>query len=153
MTTPSIGHEELDQLLRGEHGQPHALLGPHPGKDSVTIRAFKPLAERVEAVYGDQRVRLEHEYEGFWTGTIKGTDVPGYRLEVTYDGHTQTVDDPYRFLPTLGEVDLHLINEGRHEQLWDVLGAHVQHYTGPLGDTVSGTSFAVWAPSARGVRV
>jgi 1,4-alpha-glucan branching enzyme len=25
------------------------------------------------------------------------------------------VDDPYRHLPTLGEVDLHLIGEGRHE--------------------------------------
>lgn len=153
MTAATFSREEFDQLLRGEHGQPHALLGPHPGKDSVTIRAFKPLAERVEAVYGDHRVRLEHEYEGIWSGTVKGTDVPGYRLEVTYDGHTQTVDDPYRFLPTLGEVDLHLINEGRHEQLWDVLGAHVQRYTGPLGDTVTGTSFAVWAPSARGVRV
>ena len=61
-------------------------------------------------------------------------------------------DDPYRFLPTLGEVDLHLIGEGRHEELWQVLGrarAHVRHHGGP----VSGTSFAVWAPNARGVRV
>ncbi len=153
MTVPTPHRDELDQLLRGEHGQPHALLGPHPGKNSVTIRVFKPLAERVEVVYGDERVRLEHEYEGLWSGTVDGTDVPGYRLEVTYDGHTRTVDDPYRFLPTLGDVDLHLINEGRHEQLWDVLGAHVQRYTGPLGDTVTGTSFAVWAPSAKGVRV
>ena len=42
-------------------------------------------------------------------------------------------DDPYRFLPTLGEVDLHLIGEGRHEQLWTVLGAHVREYPGPMG--------------------
>ena len=72
---------------------------------------------------------------------------------MTYDGITHEVDDPYRFLPTLGEVDLHLINEGRHEQLWEVLGARVHHYETPLGDTVTGTSFAVWAPKARGVRV
>ena len=26
---------------------------------------------------------------------------------------------------TLGELDFHLINEGRHEKLWDALGAHV----------------------------
>ena len=65
----------------------------------------------------------------------------------TYDdGHAHTVDDPYRFLPTLGEMDLHLINEGRHEQLWEVLGARVHHYDAPLGDPISGTSFAVWAP-------
>ena len=44
----------------------------------------------------------------------------------------------------LGEVDLHLIAEGRHERLWTVLGAHP-------GD--GGTSFAVWAPHARAVHV
>jgi 1,4-alpha-glucan branching enzyme len=48
----------------------------------------------------------------------------------------------------LGEVDLHLIGEGRHERLWDVLGAHVRSVDG-----TTGTVFAVWAPNARGVRV
>jgi len=46
---------------------------------------------------------------------------------------------------TLGEIDLHLINEGRHEQLWDALGAHVL----PGG----GTAFRVWAPEAMEVQV
>ena len=55
-------------------------------------------------------------------------------------------DDPYRHLPTLGEMDLHLIREGRHEKLWQVLGARFQPEAG-------GTAFAVWAPNARGVRV
>ena len=61
------------------------------------------------------------------------------------------MDDPYRWLPTLGDMDLHLIGEGRHEKLWEVLGAHVRarHPGGP----VTGTAFAVWAPNARGVRV
>jgi 1,4-alpha-glucan branching enzyme len=78
---------------------------------------------------------------------------PDYRLEVKYAGApTQESDDAYRYLPTLGEVDLHLINEGRHEQLWEVLGAHVRTYDSPAGP-VTGTSFAVWAPHARGVRV
>jgi 1,4-alpha-glucan branching enzyme len=48
----------------------------------------------------------------------------------------------------LGEIDLHLIGEGRHERLWDILGAHVR-----TDGEVSGTSFAVWAPNARDVRV
>ncbi len=46
--------------------------------------------------------------------------------------------------PGLGDLDLHLIGEGRHEQLWQVLGAHTR---------VGGTSFAVWAPGAQDVRV
>ena len=76
-------------------------------------------------------------------------EVPDYRVVVAYDGAPHTLDDPYRFLPTLGEVDLHLINEGRHEQLWKVLGARVHRYDAG----VTGTSFAVWAPSARAVRL
>ena len=78
--------------------------------------------------------------------------MPDYRVEVDYGQGAITVDDPYRFLPTLGEMDLHLVNEGRHELLWTVLGARVHHYRASTGD-VTGTSFAVWAPGARGVRL
>src|SRR5437763_5506773 len=49
-------------------------------------------------------------------------------------------------------MDLHLVGEGRHEDLWKVLGAHVHTYNSPRGP-ITGTAFAVWAPSARGVRV
>ena len=152
-TAKPIPVEELEQLVRGEHGHPHAVLGPHPHGDDVTVRVLKPLASSVVVTYGDERVDLAHEHEGVWVGVIPGSEVPGYRLEVSYDGDPISVDDPYRFLPTLGEIDLHLINEGRHENLWEVLGARVHRYEGPLGDVVTGTSFAVWAPSARGIRV
>ncbi|MBO0728638.1 MAG: 1,4-alpha-glucan branching protein GlgB [Acidimicrobiaceae bacterium] len=57
-------------------------------------------------------------------------------------------DDPYRAWPTLGDVDLHLIGEGRHLRLWDVLGAHPRVHEG-----MAGVAFAVWAPNARAVRV
>src|SRR5213076_3569964 len=87
---------------------------------------------------------------------VWGVVVPGepreYRLSVTYDGTTFTSDDPYRWLPSLGEMDTYLIGEGRHERLWEVLGAHVRSYETP-GGVVEGTSFAVWAPNARGIRV
>jgi 1,4-alpha-glucan branching enzyme len=54
--------------------------------------------------------------------------------------------------PSVGELDLHLISEGRHERLWEVLGAHVRTLEGPDGP-VEGTSFAVWAPNAQAVQV
>jgi 1,4-alpha-glucan branching enzyme len=78
--------------------------------------------------------------------------IPDYRLEISYCDATHVVDDPYRHLPTLGEMDCHLISEGRHEQLWTALGARVRRYPGATGE-ISGVSFAVWAPNARGVRV
>jgi len=148
---------ELDQVVAGEHGHPHAVLGPHPHEGAVTVRVLKPLASSVEVAYRGAtpgRVSLTHEHGGIWVGVLPVADVPDYRLHVAYDGGSPAeLDDPYRFLPTLGETDLHLVNEGRHEQLWDVLGAHVHHYATADGGTVSGTAFAVWAPRARAVRV
>ncbi|MBC9733137.1 1,4-alpha-glucan branching protein GlgB [Nocardioides marmotae] len=155
--TPSVrpvAREQLDLILTGGHGDPHSVLGAHPHEGGVTVRVLKPLASSVAVTGAWGETRLEHEYEGFWVGVLPVAEVPDYRVKVSYDGEPVEVDDPYRFLPTLGEVDLHLINEGRHEQLWTVLGARVQHYPGiGVEQTVSGTSFAVWAPSARGVRL
>ena len=46
----------------------------------------------------------------------------------------------------MGELDLHLFGEGRHERLWEFLGAHEEFSsTGEL----TGTRFRVWAPNAR----
>ena len=143
----------LDQVVNGRHGHPHSVLGPHVYDGAVTVRVFRPLAETVVVVHGGTKVPLTHEHEGVWSGVLDVPDVPDYRLEVSYaGGPAQVSDDAYRYLPTLGAVDLHLINEGRHEQLWAVLGAHVHTYDAPNG-SVTGTSFAVWAPHAKGLRV
>ena len=48
----------------------------------------------------------------------------------------------------LGEIDLHLFGEGRHEEIYKKLGAHVTK----VGRT-KGVAFAVWAPHASGVSV
>ena len=146
--------EQLDQLVRGEHGHPHALLGPHPHDGGVTVRVLRPLATRVAVRGTFGEVELEHEHEGVWAGVLPVADVPDYRLVVRYDADDlPEQDDAYRFLPTLGEIDLHLINEGRHENLWQVLGARTHRYEGLGTAAVEGTSFAVWAPHARGIRV
>jgi 1,4-alpha-glucan branching enzyme len=50
--------------------------------------------------------------------------------------------------PTVGELDLHLFGEGKHEEIYRKLGAHVTK----LGNT-SGVAFAVWAPQAASVSV
>ena len=92
---------------------------------------------------------MTHEHEGIWVGILDQPEVTDYTLDVEYDGgNVIAYDDPYRYLPTLGEMDQHLISEGRHEELWTVLGSHVRRYDTPRGEVV-GTSFAVWAPNAQ----
>jgi 1,4-alpha-glucan branching enzyme len=152
---------EIDRIVAGTHHDPHSLLGAHPGLDGVAVRALVPLAASVTAVLPDgRRFALSHVHQGVFAATLPVTQIPDYRLAVSYaapDGGTASeivIDDPYRHLPTLGEMDLYLIGEGRHEELWRALGAHVRHFGGQGGfGPVLGTSFAVWAPNARGVRV
>lgn len=147
-----VANETLDALIDGLYPTPHDVLGPHLGEGGVTVRVLRPNASSVDLVVGDAVIPMEHEYRGVWLATLPGDVVPDYRLAVAYDGESLPADDPYRFLPTLGEIDQHLIAEGRHEQLWDVMGAHTHIYETELGP-VHGVSFAVWAPNAKGVRV
>lgn len=149
VTTPPTD-VDLDRILVGAHHDPHSFLGAHPTGDGHTVvRALKPLARTVVAVRPTgERAELAHERDGLFTGTLPGTGAD-HHLLVTYDdGVEQLHHDGYRFPPTLGAIDLHLISEGRHELLWRVLGSHVRTLDG-----VAGTSFAVWAPNAQGVRV
>jgi 1,4-alpha-glucan branching enzyme len=152
-----VDAETLLRVASGEYHAPHSVLGAHlDDHGHVTIRTVKHLASAVSVVTAAGSVPMTHENNGVWAAVLEPLQpghVPDYRLEVTYEGMPpQAKDDPYHYLPTVGEVDLHLIGEGRHEKLWEVLGAHVQHYKSSLGD-VDGVSFAVWAPNAQAVRV
>ncbi|HYS42160.1 MAG TPA: 1,4-alpha-glucan branching enzyme, partial [Pseudonocardiaceae bacterium] len=142
---------DVDRLLAGNHHDPHGVLGVHKVNGGLVTRALRPGARSVTVLSGDQRFPLSLVADGLFAGTLP--EHPGaYRLEADYGDRVVTSDDPYRWLPTIGELDLHLIGEGRHERLWDVLGAHVHTYDSPDGP-VTGVSFAVWAPNAQGVRV
>ena len=146
---PELHPDHVWALVAGSHPQPHATLGQHAHGDGFIIRAVRPLAAGVIGVRADgSRVTLEHIANGLWQGFAPA---PGqaYELETSYaNGPDWTADDPYRFVPSVGEVDLYLWGEGRHEQLWHVLGAHYRPHEG-----VEGTSFSVWAPHAQAARV
>jgi 1,4-alpha-glucan branching enzyme len=95
---------------------------------------------------------MDHEALGVWMCVVPANTIPDYRIDVQYEGDPIPADDPYRFWPFLGEMDLHLLAEGRHEELWRILGAHVRTLDSVFG-SVTGTAFAVWAPNALGIRV
>ncbi len=120
---------ELKRLLNGVHHNPHSILGAHEYGDHTVIRAFRPHAVEVVTLVGDDRYQLQHIESGLFAVAVPFTNLIDYRLEVGYQGSGESVDrhtvaDAYRFLPTLGEIDLHLFAEGRHERLWEILGAH-----------------------------
>ncbi|MGY4928635.1 1,4-alpha-glucan branching enzyme [Streptomyces sp. 900105755] len=148
-TPVSVAAGDRERLLHGTHHDPHSVLGAHPVPGGIAVRAFRPYARAVTAVAGsDLRAELHDDGDGFFSALLPLSEVPVHRLLVEYEGTVQETEDAYRFLPTLGDLDLHLIGEGRHERLWEALGAHPTVHQG-----VPGTRFTVWAPNARGVRV
>ncbi len=149
----TVATQELDALVRREHPNPHATLGIHPVDGGFVVRALRPAACAVTAILDDgTTVELEQIHPGgVFEGVIEtaSAEPPHYRLEADYgSAGTFTIEDPYAFTPTIGEVDLHLFGEGRHQEIYKKLGAHVREHQG-----VPGTAFAVWAPAARAVSV
>ncbi|MFF4467890.1 alpha-amylase family glycosyl hydrolase, partial [Streptomyces mirabilis] len=140
---------DRERLLSGTHHDPHGVLGAHPVPGGVAFLAFRPYALGVTVVTDDLRAELHDDGDGFFSALVPLRAVPeAYRLLVAYEGTVQDTEDAYRFLPALGEFDLHLLGEGRHEELWRALGAEPMVHQG-----VTGTRFTVWAPNARGVRL
>ncbi|MFG3707790.1 1,4-alpha-glucan branching protein GlgB [Micromonospora sp. NPDC047670] len=130
----------MDKLIAGATHDPHAVLGAHPADGRTVIRTLRRGAADVAVLVGGERYPMRRAHDvGVFEANVPG-EVLDYRIEV--DGRVH--DDPYRYPPTLGELDLHLIGEGRHERLWEALGARVFD---------EGVAFTVWAPNARGVRV
>ncbi|HEX2192225.1 MAG TPA: 1,4-alpha-glucan branching protein GlgB [Acidimicrobiales bacterium] len=146
---PAAG--DIAALVTGDLPDPHRVLGPHPTDEGTVVRGWRPDAEAMTLVLDDgTELPMDRVHPaGVFGVDVSAADVSAYRFEVTYPGGaTYPVDDPYRFWPTLGDIDLHLFGEGRHLAIWKHLGAHPREHQG-----VAGTAFAVWAPSARSVRV
>jgi 1,4-alpha-glucan branching enzyme len=146
---------DLLAFAAGKRHSPHALLGIHPvehyGTRGSIVRAYHPDAVGCELVRPDQPpVGMVPVGEGVFAVFLAGVESPfAYRLRFHFEGGSVWErDDPYRFFPTLGELDLYLIGEGTHRRLWQVLGSHVRTVAG-----TPGTAFAVWAPNAASVSV
>lgn len=147
-----IGYDILDAVSNGFYHAPHDVLGPHSDGTNVTVRVVRHMADSVAIVTADDEYPATHEFNGIWFAVLPGSEVRDYRVRATFGDYVSLTDDGYRFLPTVGEMDRYLFSEGRHERIWEVLGSHVRTYDTTMGQ-VHGTSFAVWAPSAKAVRV
>jgi 1,4-alpha-glucan branching enzyme len=74
----------------------------------------------------------------------KRAKAPSVRNPRVSKGNTSVHSAATEFSPTLGEIDLHLFGEGRHERIYEKLGAHLVTHDGKRG-----VAFAVWAPNAE----
>src|SRR6266496_1781167 len=80
--------------------------------------------------------------------TAHGTKPAVPRKRAKTQSKSESSRSLHDFSPTLGELDLHLFGEGKHERLYEKLGAHLITHEGKRG-----VAFAVWAPNAKSVSV
>ena len=152
-TACGLSRADAQAIAAGTHGDPFSLLGPHPVPGGFAIRVLAPDADRVRALRPDGSVLATLEplpgAGSVFCGFLRNCrDRPEYRLELQRGTTSWQRDDAYRFGPVLGTLDEHLLGEGAHHRLWQVLGAHVMEHEGEPG-----IHFAVWAPNAQRVSV
>ena len=135
------------RIQAGTSHDPFEVLGLHVLADGTReVSVFLPAAESVhiEGAGAMERIpdsdffvleleadtSLEQHYRLLWTEKHTGNE------------HRQV--SPYSFAPQVGDLDLHLFQEGRHQHAWKFLGAQLISI-----DNVPGCQFAVWAPGVQ----
>jgi len=150
---------DLDKILNCCHHDPFRFLGAHFGELSeghVALRTFQPQAQKVMLLLGETSHNMPKVHpDGIFEIAISidqlvdpHLDPFNYQYQVHFEGRVDTINDPYRFLPQLGEEDRFLFNAGRNYQLYNHFGAHPT-----ILHNISGTIFRVWAPNAKAVSV
>ncbi|MDR1694458.1 MAG: 1,4-alpha-glucan branching protein GlgB [Lactobacillaceae bacterium] len=150
----TLSNSEMDAIINGDYENIFSVLGIHKDKGSkeVYIRTYQPGSNGVEVVDYDGKVigkMTKLDKRGFYQINLGQSENFKYRFKITNDlGNVYFKEDTYRFPATLGDIDVYLLGEGNHLELYKKLGAHLIEIDG-----VKGVSFAVWAPNAKRVSV
>ena len=162
---PSISKEDIELIVRARHWDPFSALGMHEvkvkGRKRVAVRVMAPgsvgvtVLEQKQDPGGDSEndtrrypMTLVH-HEGLYELLLPARKTFfSYTLEIDdTTGNRRVIKDPYTFLPTLTDYELHLFGEGSFHKLSEKFGAYLEH------EGEKGVLFAVWAPNAESVSV
>ena len=115
-----IQDRDIDLIRTASHGDPFSVLGVHADdRGWLWLRAFLPGAAQVDLVGAASTAVLspmeQRHADGFFECAFPVGAASDYRLKVRWaDGNESVLDDPYRFPPVLGEMDVWLMGEGSH---------------------------------------
>jgi 1,4-alpha-glucan branching enzyme len=153
--TSVLTRAEIETVVRCTAPDPFVLLGMHPlgepGRSPVEVRTFCPQARSAVLVREgrDPEPMARIHPDGLFVWSSGGICDPfGYLLRFEAETGGWETEDPYCFLPQIGDLDLHLLNEGTHRRIYEVFGARLHDAGG-----VPGVLFSVWAPNAAQVSV
>ncbi|MCM8758461.1 MAG: 1,4-alpha-glucan branching protein GlgB [Candidatus Omnitrophica bacterium] len=142
--------DRIKKLLGAEFHNPFEILSWQSCGEKYLLRVFVPDAKKVSIIDIEKNESFElekmdeHIFEGIFNSKFM------YRVLAEYnDGSKRSFLDAYYFESSIfGEMDLHLFNEGNHQEIFKKMGAVHRIVEG-----VEGYNFSVWAPNARRVSV
>ena len=141
----------MTALQQGAFYDPFLVLGYQTAKDGTAfVREFLPHAEQVMFDGKTEMPRVEGT--DFFEITLSDSFDIGHHYSIKWQEKGSKewleVKSPYSFLPQVGELDLHLFNEGRHHHAYKLMGAHQKTVDG-----IEGCLFVLWAPNLKRVSV
>lgn len=157
MAALELSDDDIHRIVTSSHSNPRSVLGFHELGEADSrhwvIRVFEPDAESVSVIWEGESepisMRRLHAAGLFELVVTPSPPLRPYQLLLNYkNGRSEQRYDHYYFAPELGELDLYLFGAGDHHHIYKKLGAHLCEREG-----VTGTLFAVWAPTARRVSV
>ncbi len=146
-----LNKSTLNALAGGRHGNPFSLYGIHREGEVRIVRTYQPQAQSLglllDGVSDPLPMQKVHS-DGIFEAELPARK-RRYRLRITNaDGNSWDIEDAYRFPSMLGDLDLYLMGQGSHRDIFRKLGAHPTTLLG-----VKGTFFAIWAPNASRISV
>ncbi len=143
---------EIEEIIYSDGDNPHRILGAHKVGNSYLVQAFYPDAQSIKVYIENSKKSYEMELAdeaGFFAVIVPYVDKLKYYFIITdAEGVESKVFDPYAFGPLMDREDFIKLGSGIHFRIYEKLGAHPMTRNG-----ISGTNFAVWAPTAARVSV
>lgn len=144
-----LSEQDKNCILYARTSNPHSILGMHPSSNGFVYKVFDPAASSVSILIKGAETKMEKVDENGFYVHFLNTDKPtSYQIKRYYGKESTLSHDPYSFLPTVSDFDLHLFCEGRNQELYRMLGSRVISI-----NDVKGTRFVVWAPNAERISV
>ncbi len=149
--TSTDQQEQLSRIANASHHDPFSLLGVHGSAKNRTYLAYRPMADALFIVLGEEHIPLSRIPDSdFFYLDQNINDWPEHVClhEVNKAGFVHDFIDPYTFLPCLHDDDLNRFHSDANWESYRLLGSHCRHHQG-----IEGTLFSVWAPNAERVSI
>ncbi|MDX1697889.1 MAG: hypothetical protein R3308_06345, partial [Thiohalobacterales bacterium] len=121
------------RIQTGSSHDPFEALGTHIREDSTReVSVFLPNAEKVKLNGVGQMERIPGS--DCFVLELKASDRLDKHYQLTWEekqsGRVHQQISPYTFDAQIGDLDLHLFQEGRHHHAWRFLGSHLTRVDG-----------------------